>query len=302
MASNADYTFGQVMSGIGSYSENGNTGPWSSGVEQLQEYLMEIGYTIENTLGFFLEDTTKAVKQFQHDCGIKEDGVAGQEVCTRLFTVHSSEYFKDYGWPLEESQWGEANILAGKFNNVDLLARIILAESGYNNQNDEKGVALVIKNRCDNSSSAYWESPEIYQNASIYARVIGKGIGKTLHYGTARADNKTARCPRRGYHASQADGYVNQAWKKAVDLAKDIVRGTQISVTGYIVHEGVKNGNKILVIGPSTLPVNTTNNKEYLNQKRWDSFVTTYWKGDVSAAVQPLKFSEEESGNVIFKM
>lgn len=293
MASNADYTFGQVMSGIGSYSENGNTGPWSSGVEQLQEYLMEIGYTIENTLGFFLEDTTKAVKQFQYDCGIREDGVAGQEVCTRLFTVHSSEYFKDYGWPLDNSQWGLDNILAGKFNDVDLLARIILAESGYNNTEDEKGVALVLKNRVDNPS--YQEPSSAYPHASVYARVVGKAS----QYTTANAGNKTAQCPQRGYKASRADGYVNQAWKKAVDLAKDIVRGTQISVTGYIVHQ---EGNKLTANESSTLTVNTTNDKEYLNQKKWSSFETNYWNGNVSAAVKPLAFSTSNNSNVIYKL
>lgn len=299
MASNADYTFQQVMNGIGSYNEAGNTGPRSEGVEQLQEYLTEIGYQFDYTSGFFLKETADAVRQFQYDCGISPNGEAGQEICKRLYVVHSSEYFKDYGWPLEESQWGPANILAGKFNNVDLLARIILAESGYNNTEDEKGVALVIKNRCDNSSSAYWESPEIYKNASIYARVIGKGIEKTLHYGTAKAGNETARCPRRGFHASQADGYINQAWKKAVDLAKDIVRGTQISVTGYIVHQ---KGDKLTMDVSSTLTVNTTNDKEYLNQKKWSSFEKNYWEGKVSAAVKPLAFSTSNDSNVIFKM
>lgn len=244
---------------------------------------------------FFLEETADAVRQFQHDCGIREDGDAGQETCKRLYVVHSSEYFKDYGWPLDNSQWGPANILAGKFNNVDLLARIILAESGYDNTEDEKGVALVLKNRVDNPS--YQEPSSAYPHASVYARVVGKAN----QYTTANAGNEKAQCPRRGYKASQADGYVNQAWKKAVDLAKEIVRGTQISVTGYIVHEEEKDGKKVLDIGPSTLTVNTASDKEYLNQKKWSSFETDYWKGNVFAAVKPLAFSTSKNSNVIYK-
>lgn len=49
---NADYTFQQVMNGTGSYNEAGNTGAYSEGVEQLQEYLTEIGYDINDILAF----------------------------------------------------------------------------------------------------------------------------------------------------------------------------------------------------------------------------------------------------------
>ena len=291
MASNADYTFQQVMNGIGSFNEAGNTGSWSSGVEQLQEYLMEIGYTIENTLGFFLSDTTEAVKQFQYDCKISVDGDAGPETCRRLYAVHSSEYFRDYGWPIENSQWGVDNILAGKFNNVDLLARIILAESGYRNQNDEKGVALVLRNRVVNpNEKLYQASADVYPNASIYARVVGNG-----HYSTAENDTKhpNALTPRRGYDGTKETGYIGPAWKMAVDLAKKIVNGTEISVTAYEV-EGP-------IVKSSMMTVNTTSNKEYLNQQGWDLFQKTYAEQKVADAVQPLTFSTEDKCNVIFK-
>lgn len=301
MASNADYTFQQVMNGIGSYNEAGNTGPWSEGVEQLQEYLIEIGYTIENTLGFFLSDTTKAVKQFQHDCGIREDGDAGQDTCTRLFAVHSSEYFKDYGWPIDNSQWGLDNILAGKFNNVDLLARIILAESGYINQNLEKGVAIVLRNRVVNPNVKLYQAPsKDYPDASIYARVVGNG-----HYSTAKNEtvHKDALTPQRGYKGTKETGYIGPAWKMAVDLAKYIINGTEISVTGYMVCKGDKNkGEEDVIIKSSTITVNTTNNKDYLNQQAWSIFEGNYEKGKVSAAVQPLTFSMSKGCDVIFYM
>lgn len=297
MASNADYTFQQVMNGIGSYNEAGNTGFWSEGVEQMQEYLTEIGYTIEDTFGFFLKNTTEAVKKFQFDCGISVDGDAGRDTCTRLYAVHSSEYFRNYGWPLTDSQWGTANILAGKFNNVDLLARIIIAESGYHNIEDEKGVALVIKNRVDNPS--YHASQVLYPDASVYARVIGKKVGDNPEYTTTipgTLGSQTAQCPRRGFQARKEDGYINQAWKKAVDLADDIVKNRLITVTGYEV-------NGLNIMNSSTMTVNSTDNKQYLNQQSLETYKKTYNAGNVSAAVQPLTFStsNEESSNVIFK-
>lgn len=288
MASNADYTFQQVMNGIGSYNEAGNTGFWSEGVEQMQEYLTEIGYIIEDTFGFFLSNTTEAVKKFQYGCGIRVDGDAGRDTCTRLFAVHSSEYFKKYGWPLTDSQWGIDNILAGKFNNVDLLARIIIAESGYHNLEDEKGVALVLKNRVDNP---LYHASSDYTKASVYAKVVANG-----EYTTAKAGDVTAQAPMRGYGGNDTNGYIGPAWKAAVDLAQNIVNGDEISVTGYEV-KGVD------IMNSSTMTVNTTKNKQYLNQQSWETYKKTYKDKNVSAAVQPLTFStsNEVSSNVIFK-
>ena len=51
----------------------------------------------------------------------------------RLNTVRTSEYFNKYGKPKASSEWGRFNILAGNYEDVDLLARIIMAESGYGN-------------------------------------------------------------------------------------------------------------------------------------------------------------------------
>lgn len=68
-----------------------------------------------------------------------------------------------------------------------------------------------------------------------------------------------------------------------------------------VVHEEEKDGKKVLDIGPSTLTVNTTNDKEYLNQKSWGSFEADYWEGKVSAAVQPLTVSTSNKRNVIYK-
>lgn len=286
---NSDYTFSQVVNGTGSFSQAGDTG-YSAGVATLQSYLKQIGYTITDTNGRFQSTTLSAVKKFQYELGISDDGVAGQKTCVRLNKVHSSEYFNTYGKPITSAQWGTANILAGNFNDVDLMARIILAESGYKNTTDEKGVAIVIKNRSVNSSSTYWASSSSYPKASIYARVIGK----SSQYSSANAGNTTAQTPRRGVYGTESDGFIDPAWKAAVDLAKDIVNGTKISVTGYKV-----NGT---TVSSTTMSIDTSNNKDYLNQTAWSLYKSNYDAGKVVSSIQPLTFSSSSGSNVIYKI
>ena len=173
---------------------------------------------------------------------------------------------------------------------TDLLSRIILAEGGYSNIEQEKGVALVIKNRADSNNLAYMASEDTYPNASIYARVVGK----SGQYSTADAGTKTAQEPRRGVNGNQENGFIDPAWKEAVNLATNIVNNTKISVTGYKVN-GIK-------ISTQKLTVNTTDNKSYLNQKLFSAYKKDYEAGDVSSAVQPLAFSTDTSSDVIYKM
>lgn len=256
----------------------------------LQTYLKQVGYTITDASGRFQSTTLSAVKGFQYELGISNDGVAGQNTCIRLNAVHASEYFNTYGKPITSAQWGQANILKGNFNDVDLMARIILAESGYKNTTDEKGVAIVIKNRSVNSNSAYWASSADYPNASIYARVIGKAS----QYASANAGNETAQAPRRGIYGYEADGFIDPGWKEAVDLAKNIVNGIIISVSAYKV-DGTD-------ISSTMMTINTTNNKNYLNQTAWSKYVSNYNAGKVDSTVQPLTFSSTSGSNVIYKV
>ena len=225
---NSDYTFTQVVNGTGYFSRSKDTG-FSQGVKDLQTYLKNIGYTISDASGRFQSGTEAAVKSFQKELGISVDGSAGPSTCLRLNTVRKSKYYTTYGKPITDSEWGRTKILQGKFNDIDLLARIILAESGYKNIDDQKGVAIVLKNRSVNSSSAYWESSSTYPKASIYARVVGKNG----QYGTVDAGTTIAQTPQRGYYGGEEDGFVDPGWKNAVDLATSIVNGSSISVTAY---------------------------------------------------------------------
>lgn len=286
---NSDYTFKQVVDGTGSFSQSGDTG-YSGGVATLQTCLIQIGYAISDKKGYFQSDTKSAVEGFQYEFAITVDGIAGPKTCLRLNTVHSSKYFNMYGKPLTDSQWGQDNILKGDFNDIDLLSRIILSEGGYSNIEQEKGVALVIKNRTVSNDPTYVASEDTYPNASIYARVVGaKG-----QYETANAGNTTSQEPRRGVNGNQGNGFIDPAWKEAVNLATNIVNNTKISVTGYKVN-GIK-------ISTQKLTVNTTDNKLYLNQQLFSSYKKHYEAGEVSSAVQPLAFSTDTSSDVIYKM
>lgn len=285
---NSDYTFTQVVNGTGYFSRSQDTGV-SQGVKDLQTYLKKIGYTIGDTSGRFQADTEEAVKKFQAELAIGVDGSAGPKTCVRLNAARNSEYYTTYGKPLSNSQWGRTKILAGNIEDVDLLARIILAESGYKNIDDQKGVAIVLKNRSVNSSSKYWESASLYPQASIYARVVGKDG----HYGTVDVGTTDAQTPMRGYYGGEEEGFVDPGWKNAVDLAKAIVNGTTISVSAYKVSGKTVTSTK--------MTINTTSHKKYLNQIAWDQYVSWYNKGTIDTTVQPLTFKSTSGANVICK-
>lgn len=223
------------------------------------------------------------------ELAIGVDGSAGPKTCVRLNAARNSEYYTTYGKPLSNSQWGRTKILAGNIEDVDLLARIILAESGYKNIDDQKGVAIVLKNRSVNSSSKYWESASLYPQASIYARVVGKDG----HYGTVDVGTTDAQTPMRGYYGGEEEGFVDPGWKNAVDLAKAIVNGTTISVSAYKVSGKTVTSTK--------MTINTTSHKKYLNQIAWDQYVSWYNKGTIDTTVQPLTFKSTSGANVICK-
>ena len=286
---NSNYTFSQVVNGTGYFSKSQDTG-YSAGVKDLQTYLKNIGYTINDTSGRFQTGTENAVKKFQGELGTDVDGSAGPGTCKRLNAVRDSIYFKTYGKPLTSSEWGRTNILAGKVGDVDLLARIILAESGYQNLTDQKGVAIVLRNRYDNGGSKYVATTSEAPKASKWARVVGKSGG----YGTTSTSTADAMTPKRGYYGKEADGFIDPGWKNAVDRALDIYNSRKVSVTGYKV-----SGTAVLT---SSLTVNSADDKDYLNQIAWSSYKSYQSSGGVDTSVQPLTFKSTSGGNVICKI
>lgn len=279
---NSDYTFTQVLNGTGSYSVSGDTG-YAAGVDTMQTYLKNVGYTITPD-GRFGTKTETAVKEFQRELGISQTGIANQATIQRINTVRTSTYWTSYGARLEDSAWGRTNILAGKFTNIDLLARIIYAEDNQNT-NAQGGIAIVIKKR--SGSSAYYESASTYPDASIWARVVGK----SGQYQSATAGTTNAQKPTRGYNGTAATGFVDSNWKNAVDIATKLVNGTSFTVTGYTVSG--------LTISSTATSLSSTTTANYYNQAAWSAYKDWYNGGHISSTVTPIAFSTSTTGATV---
>ena len=237
-------------------------GAYSGGVKTLQQRLNSIGYDISAD-GYFGSGTEKAVKAFQTECSlVPVDGIAGKGTLTKLEQVRVSKYFNTYGYPLTSTDWGRDNILNGNFDDIDLLARVIYAEN-TSDQDDQKGVAIVIRNRKNaGESGGYMEKSGAFPDASVWARVVAKHTGSAgVQYGTTNASCKNAYAPQRGYTGDDdnSDG-VADAWANAVDLATKLKNGTTITVRGYKV-----NG---LTVDTSTL-VSVTNQKNQISSTHY---------------------------------
>ena len=258
---NSSYTYTQVLNGTGKFQMETN-GAYSGGVKILQQRLNSIGYDISAD-GYFGSGTEKAVKAFQTDCSlVPVDGIAGKGTLTKLEQVRVSKYFNTYGYPLTSTDWGRDNILNGNFDDIDLLARVIYAEN-TSDQDDQKGVAIVIRNRKNaGESGGYMEKSSAFPDASVWARVVAKHTGSAgVQYGTTNASCKNAYAPQRGYTGDDdnSDG-VADAWANAVDLATKLKNGTTITVRGYKV-----NG---LTVDTSTL-VSVTNQKNQISSTHY---------------------------------
>lgn len=290
MMANSDYTFTQVLNGTGYFCEEYDTG-FSQGVKDLQSYLRQIGYIEITANGRFGSETTTAVKNFQEESKLSQDGIAGQQTVQRLNVARQSPYYLMCGGArLTTAEWGRDNILAGNFDDLDLLSRIIYAEH-TTNTTDQDGVALVIHNRAYSGSTEYMESASDYPKASRFARVVGK---RTAGYGTALETNTQAKRPLRGYSGNASTSYVDPAWKNAVDRALTLVEGKTISLTGYAVSGTTITSQRITV--------STAKNAEYLNQISWTSYVSHCRSNEIDTSVTPITFQTTSGGNVICKI
>lgn len=283
---NSSYTYTQVLNGTGKFQMETN-GAYSGGVKILQQRLNSIGYDISAD-GYFGSGTEKAVKAFQTECSlVPVDGIAGKGTLTKLEQVRVSKYFNTYGYPLTSTDWGRDNILNGNFDDIDLLARVIYAEN-TSDQDDQKGVAIVIRNRKNaGESGGYMEKSSAFPDASVWARVVAKHTGSAgVQYGTTNASCKNAYAPQRGYTGDDdnSDG-VADAWANAVDLATKLKNGTTITVRGYKV-----NG---LTVDTSTL-VSVTNQKNQISSTHYKN---KYNAGDKFSGTV-ISTSKTLTGNV----
>lgn len=124
-------------------------------VKAIQEKLKERGLYNGSVDGIFGSQTQAAVKKFQKQQGLTQDGIAGPATLKRLGITIGS-------------------IPAATQSNVNLLARIISAEARGESYTGQVAVGAVILNRIEHPSFPDTLSGVIYQNGAFTAIVDGQ--------------------------------------------------------------------------------------------------------------------------------
>lgn len=130
-------------------------GSRGSEVKAIQEKLKERGIYKGSVDGIFGEATKTAVKKFQKQQGLTQDGIAGPATLKRLgITI--------------------GTLPASNQNNVYLLARIISAEARGEPYSGQVAVGAVVLNRVEHPSFPDTLSGVVYQNGAFTAIVDGQ--------------------------------------------------------------------------------------------------------------------------------
>lgn len=127
-------------------SKYGSTG---SEVTQIQQKLKSLGYYNGNIDGIYGTATKNAVTAFQRDWGLTADGIAGTKTLSALGISSSSN---SYGFTQSE---------------INLLARIISAESRGEPYQGQVAVGAVILNRIEHPSFPNTMAGVIFQNGAF---------------------------------------------------------------------------------------------------------------------------------------
>jgi peptidoglycan hydrolase-like protein with peptidoglycan-binding domain len=277
---NKDYTYAQVKNNQGVYVKESSP-QFSAGVKTMQERLAQCGYNLGSggADGLFGQTTENIVKAFQTESKLTSDGQAGTGTLTQLDKVYTKSEFNTYGKPLTSTQWGQDYILGGNVDDVDLLARIIWGEDRQSTD-AQAAVAKVIKNRSNSGRSDFIEKASDYQNASIWARVVG--YKNPIQYATASAGS-ASKTPERGDY-TKTDG-LDVYWKNAVSLAKKLKDGTAFTPpNGYVLNsDGTTSSTKTGAV----------------NSQLWQGSRTQFM--NATGAYNGVKFSQGATvGTVVF--
>lgn len=135
--------FGNNVYALSKYGSEGDE------VTQIQQVLKDMGYYGGNVDGVFGKGTRTALKGFQRDNGLDADGIAGEQTLAALGLSDGSQ-----------SSGGHGGFTKSE---VDLLARIISAESRGEPYEGQVAVGAVIMNRIDHPSFPNTLSDVIYQ-------------------------------------------------------------------------------------------------------------------------------------------
>lgn len=145
------------LSGTGSittlskYSSRGNE------VRQIQTRLKELGYNPGTIDGIYGTNTQNAVKAFQRDKGLSVDGIAGPKTLKALGISSGSSSNAGYTQ-----------------NDINLLARIISAESRGESYTGQVAIGAVVLNRVEHPSFPDTIAGVIYQPGAFTAITDGQ--------------------------------------------------------------------------------------------------------------------------------
>ena len=135
------------LSGTGSIMTLSKYGSRGNEVRQIQTRLKELGYNPGTIDGIYGTNTQNAVKAFQRDKGLSVDGIAGPKTLKALGISSGSSSNAGYTQ-----------------NDINLLARIISAESRGESYTGQVAIGAVVLNRVEHPSFPDTIAGVIYQH------------------------------------------------------------------------------------------------------------------------------------------
>lgn len=145
------------LSGTGSIMTLSKYGSRGNEVRQIQTRLKELGYNPGTIDGIYGTNTQNAVKAFQRDKGLSVDGIAGPKTLKALGISSGSSSNAGYTQ-----------------NDINLLARIISAESRGESYTGQVAVGAVVLNRVEHPSFPDTIAGVIYQPGAFTAITDGQ--------------------------------------------------------------------------------------------------------------------------------
>lgn len=236
-------SWSDVLAGRGTYRKESSGSAVCDGVKTLQQYLKDIGWGRATVIGSssdltvdgnFGSKTEMAVKNFQYECGLTQDGIVGSQTAGKLESAHTDSHFTTQKYyPLSESEWTYAT-LPSWVDEISLCARLICAEHSrngypYDDEDARAGIAKVLRNRKKSSINFN----EVNRLKTFKAIIFGSGqfnpaTGKSL-------SKKMARFVWRG----AGNGIP---WQQAINYATKLVNGQSISRAANVTNQLYFNG------------------------------------------------------------
>lgn len=137
-----------IVLGLSKYGSRGNE------VKQIQTKLKRWGYYKGSVDGIYGSRTLSAVKSFQKKNGLTVDGIAGTKTLNAMGIYSSSS---------------NSNTSSSNSTNLNLLSRLVYAESRGEPYSGQVAVAAVVLNRVSSSSFPNTIAGVIYQSGAFDA-------------------------------------------------------------------------------------------------------------------------------------